>query len=125
MWRVVALRDVLRCFGVGVELAAAEFRSEAYCEDGALLGVVARFSVGAALAFSTGLYRDLSACERRMSGPVNTRCANRAHKRYRTLGLSLHNCWAFFSVEYTSRAMFIAFAKIIQSLLVLFDERST
>ena len=124
--RVVALWGVLGCFGVGAALAAAEFPLEAYCEDLrlagrllALLRVVGRLSAGAALIFSTGLYRDSNVCEGMMSGPVNAPacCVKHSHKHPRTLGLSLHNCWACCRAEYTSRAMFIALAKIDQSLL--------
>ena len=125
--RVVALWGVLGCFGVGAALAAAEFRLEACCEDlrlvgfpVALLRVLARLNVGEALIFSNGQYfRKSNACKGRMSRPVNAPacCVKHSYKHPRTLGLSLHNCWACCRAEYTSRAMFIALAKIDQSLL--------
>ena len=124
--RVVALWGVLGCFGIGAALDAAAFRLEACCKDlrlgglpVALLRVVGRLSAGAALIFSTGLYRDSNVCEGMMSGPVTAPacCVKHSHKHPRTLGLSLHNCWACCRAEYTSRAMFIALAKIDQSLL--------
>ena len=125
--RVVSLWGVLGCFGIGAALDAAAFRLEACCKDlrlgglpVALLRVVGRLSVAETLIFSTGLYfRESNACEGRMSGPVNAPacCAKHSHKHSRTLGLRLHNCSAFCRAEYMSRAMFIAFAKIDQSLL--------